>query len=195
MLEVNASELSPVNGQSSRWWCESCAAGLLESSRVDVLDAGVIRLADSGDEAMDGGCEAADGGGEATDGGLDPRVVDAARATGEGILGVTTRGAGGLVAVVGVGGKVPGPFLSAGRGFALWRVAPPSRNRFVLGARLAGASPDVTDSGSPARPIRCPASRLADHATAAVATMPSSAAAIQMIIRRVNFRSRYSAHG
>ncbi len=47
----------------------------------------------------------------------------------------------------------------------------------------AGARPPATDSGSEVRPIRWPAIWLADHAIVAVATIPSSAAVDQMIVR------------
>jgi len=60
---------------------------------------------------------------------------------------------------------------------------------------LAGASPEVTDSGSPARPIRVAASRLADQATVAVATIPSSAAATHNNVRRFTVSPSYSAPG
>jgi hypothetical protein len=46
------------------------------------------------------------------------------------------------------------------------------------GARLLATDRESEDS-----PIRCPASRLADQATAAVATIPSSAAAPQIVVR------------
>jgi hypothetical protein len=62
-------------------------------------------------------------------------------------------------------------------------------------AVLAGASPEVTDSGSPARPIRVAASRLADQATVAVAAIPSSAAATHNNVRRFTAGPSYSASG
>jgi hypothetical protein len=49
---------------------------------------------------------------------------------------------------------------------------------------VAGASPEVTDSGAPASPTLVAARRLADHATVAVATMPSSAAATHSSVWR-----------
>jgi hypothetical protein len=60
---------------------------------------------------------------------------------------------------------------------------------------LVGASPEVTDSGSPARPMRVAASRLADQATVAVAAMPSNAAATHNSVRRFTVRPSYSAPG
>ncbi len=60
---------------------------------------------------------------------------------------------------------------------------------------LVGANPEVTDSGSPARPTRVAASRLADQATVAVAAMPSSAAATHNNVRRFTFNASYSASG
>jgi hypothetical protein len=60
---------------------------------------------------------------------------------------------------------------------------------------LAGASPEVTDSGSPARPIRVTASWLADQATVAVAAIPSSAAATHNNVRRFTVSPSYSASG
>lgn len=60
---------------------------------------------------------------------------------------------------------------------------------------LAGASPEVTDSGSPARPIRVAASRLADQATVAVAAIPSSAAATHNRVWRFTISPSYSAPG
>lgn len=48
-----------------------------------------------------------------------------------------------------------------------------------------GARPLVTDRGSEDRPMCCPASRLADQATAAVTTIPSSAAADHRAVRLV----------
>jgi hypothetical protein len=60
---------------------------------------------------------------------------------------------------------------------------------------LAGARPDVTDSGSPASPTLVAASWLADHATVAVAAMPSSAAATHSNVRRFTGASSYSASG
>jgi hypothetical protein len=60
---------------------------------------------------------------------------------------------------------------------------------------IAGASPDVTDSGAPARPTLVAASRLADQAMVAVATMPSSAAATHNSVRRFTITSSYSRRG
>ena len=60
---------------------------------------------------------------------------------------------------------------------------------------LAGASPDVTDSGVPARPIPLGARWLADQATVAVATIPSSAAATHNIVWRFTITARYSGPG
>jgi len=59
-------------------------------------------------------------------------------------------------------------------------VGPPDRG----GANLA-----VTAIGSPESPIRCAASRLADHATAAVAMIPTKAAVNQSAVRRVMLSS------
>ena len=62
-------------------------------------------------------------------------------------------------------------------------------------AMLAGASPEVTDNGSPARPIRVAASWLADQATVAVAAIPSSAAATHNSVWRFTVSPSYSAPG
>jgi hypothetical protein len=50
--------------------------------------------------------------------------------------------------------------------------------RLVFGAWVArgGASPWITDSGADERPIRCAASWLIDHVSAAVTAIPRSAA-------------------
>jgi hypothetical protein len=60
---------------------------------------------------------------------------------------------------------------------------------------LAGASPVTTDGGSDERPTPGAASWLADQATVAVATMPSTAAAAHNIVRRLTVSSSYSARG
>ena len=51
-----------------------------------------------------------------------------------------------------------------------------------------GTSPLATERGSPARPIFCPASWLASHATAAVATMPRRPPATQSKVRLLTLR-------
>ncbi len=63
------------------------------------------------------------------------------------------------------------------------------------GEVLAGASPEVTDTGSPARPMRVAANWLADQATVAVAAMPSRAAATHNNVRRFTVSRSYSASG
>jgi hypothetical protein len=60
---------------------------------------------------------------------------------------------------------------------------------------VVGANPEVTDSGSPARPMGVAASWLADQATVAVATMPSSAAVTHISVWRFTVRASYSALG
>lgn len=54
-------------------------------------------------------------------------------------------------------------------------------------ARCTGASPLIAEGGAELSPIRCPARRLIDQVSAAVSTMPSSAAAVQAIPSRVGF--------
>jgi hypothetical protein len=91
----------------------------------------------------------------------------------------------------------------APRGFALRpeaayapEVAGAAGARACVGSDgLAGASPEVTDNGSPARPMRVAASRLADQATVAVAAIPSSAAATHNNVRRFTVTASYSASG
>jgi hypothetical protein len=53
----------------------------------------------------------------------------------------------------------------------------------------------TTDGGSDERPTPGAASWLADQATVAVATMPSTAAAAHNIVRRFTVISRYVAGG
>ena len=55
--------------------------------------------------------------------------------------------------------------------------------------------PEVTDKGSPARPILVAASWLADQATVAVATIPSNAAAIHNTVWRFTITASYSGRG
>jgi hypothetical protein len=62
-------------------------------------------------------------------------------------------------------------------------------------AVLVGANPEVTDSGSPARPMRVAASWLADQATVAVAAMPSNAAVTHNNVWRFTVSASYSASG
>jgi hypothetical protein len=54
-------------------------------------------------------------------------------------------------------------------------------------AGCTGARPLIAEGGAELNPIRCPASRLTDHVSAAVSTMPSSAAAVQAAPSRVGF--------
>jgi hypothetical protein len=65
----------------------------------------------------------------------------------------------------------------------------------MTGGVRGGDKLEAIDSGSPDRPIRCPASWLADHATAAVAMIPITAAASQNTGRRVTVIATYSAPG
>ncbi len=97
--------------------------------------------------------------------------------TGPAVVGATTTGGGALVAV-GVDGAL------AGRRRPVTVRCPPA-----AGGVVAGASPDTTDSGSAASPIRCAESWLAAQATAAAAAIPSRAAATDMIARRLMVRS------
>jgi hypothetical protein len=60
------------------------------------------------------------------------------------------------------------------------------RDRTCTGG--GGTRPLATESGSPASPIFCPASWLASHATAAVATMPSRPPATQSKVRLLTLR-------
>lgn len=104
-------------------------------------------------------------------------------------IGVTGSGVGALVVedVVAVGGDW---WRAVRRGCAGVFCAGPA------GAEvLAGARPEVTDNGSPARPTLVAASWLADQATVAVAAMPSSAVATHSIVRRFTVRASYSAPG
>jgi hypothetical protein len=57
----------------------------------------------------------------------------------------------------------------------------------------AGARPETTDGGSDESPIPGATSWLADQATVAVATMPSTAAPAHNIVRRVTVTSSYCA--
>ena len=108
-------------------------------------------------------------------------------------VGVTGTGAGAL-GTEGVGTGPAGAGRAGGCGFArlfaTWWLRAGGR-----AGVLSGASPEVTDSGAPARPTLVPASRLADQATVAVATMPSSAAATHNIVRRFTVTGRYSGPG
>jgi len=52
-------------------------------------------------------------------------------------------------------------------------------------AGLGGASPLMTDRGSDESPIRCAASLVTDHVSAAVTAIPSSAANAHRRLRRV----------
>jgi hypothetical protein len=103
-------------------------------------------------------------------------------ASGTAVVGATTTGGGAPVAV-GVDGVVAAGTL-AGR-----RRPVTVRCPVVAGWVGAGASPDTTDSGSAASPIRCAESWLAAQATAAAAAIPSRAAATDMIARRLMVRS------
>jgi hypothetical protein len=53
-------------------------------------------------------------------------------------------------------------------------------------AGRTGASPLIAEGGAELSPIRCPARRLTDQVSAAVTTMPSSAAAVQATPSRVD---------
>ena len=55
-----------------------------------------------------------------------------------------------------------------------------------------GARRPRADSGSDERPIHCPANWLADHARAALRTMPSKAAEIQITVLRVSGPGPYA---
>ena len=52
-------------------------------------------------------------------------------------------------------------------------------------AGRTGASPLIAEGGAELNPIRCPARRLTDQVSAAVTTIPSSAAAVQATPSRV----------
>jgi hypothetical protein len=60
---------------------------------------------------------------------------------------------------------------------------------------LVGANCEVTDNGSPARPMRVAANCVADQATVAVAAIPSSAALTHNNVRRFTVRASYLASG
>jgi hypothetical protein len=106
--------------------------------------------------------------------------------------GAALEGAGGTVAVEGVAGWLEA--VGAGAGAA---AGDRGTRRVCLGGRcfagrggrvagrLIGASSVATESGSEDRPIRWPASWLADQANAAVSTIPSIAAATETNVRRV----------
>ena len=108
-------------------------------------------------------------------------------------LGVTGTGDGALDTDR-VGADLAGAGRAGRCGFvrvvAVWRLRAGGR-----AGVLTGASPEVTDSGAPARPTLVDASRLADQATVAVATMPSNAAATHNIARRFTVTGRYSGPG
>jgi hypothetical protein len=133
-------------------------------------------------------------------GALEPGVLDIARALGDGdgvVLaggaavdaggGALGAGAGPGRAVVLVAGGACGSGACGSGARAVRRPVRRGRREAARGRAegvRAGASPCATDSGSAERPIRWPASRLAAQATAAVATIPSSAAAVHAIVRR-----------
>jgi hypothetical protein len=114
--------------------------------------------------------------------GVDWLGGDGLALAGAGVAGTTTGALGctGAAATATVAVTIGGVLARARAG--LCALAGLAR---CAGARraAAGARPLATDSGSEARPIRCPASWLADHATAAAATIPSSAATQNMTLR------------
>jgi len=69
------------------------------------------------------------------------------------------------------------------------------RRETVWRAGGGGASAPRADSGSEESPMRCPASWLADHASAAVRTIPSNAAEIQMTVLRVTSPQNVASEG
>lgn len=96
------------------------------------------------------------------------------------VAGAARPGEGGAAGAldVGVWGMVGAAVAGCGRaGTGSTAVGCETLCRAGLRTRtvLVGASPLAADSGTPARPMCCPASKLADHATAAVHTMPRSA--------------------
>lgn len=82
------------------------------------------------------------------------------------------------------GGDIGGASAAA---TALPRGSPGCAAAFVTGVGVRGARFETTESGSEPRPILWVASWLADQATAALAAIPSSAATIQIRLRRSTF--------
>jgi hypothetical protein len=91
-------------------------------------------------------------------------------------------GAAGVLVAVGVPARAP-----AGRLGASWLGAGSGVAPAACRAGCTGARPLIAEGGAELNPIRCPASRLTDHVSAAVSTMPSSAAAVQAAPSRVGF--------
>ena len=89
-------------------------------------------------------------------------------------------GATGVLVAGGVPGWAPAGWLGAGW-LGAGSVAAPAACR----AGRNGASPLIAEGGAELNPIRCPARRLTDQVSAAVTTMPSSAAAVQATPSRV----------
>ena len=98
------------------------------------------------------------------------------------MVGTTTGALGATGAAATVAGAIAAGVDFAGVRAGLRALAGSAR---CTGAARAGAGarPLAPDSGSEAMPIRCPASWLADHATAAAATIPRSAAMQNMTLR------------
>ncbi len=121
------------------------------------------------------------GGGDGLEGG-EVTGDDVVGATGTAVVGAATTGGGVLVAV----GVVAAGAVARDRRLGVCRrPASASLDGARPGLVVAGASPDATDRGSAASPIRCVESWLPAQATAAAAAIPSRAASTDMIARRL----------
>jgi hypothetical protein len=83
-----------------------------------------------------------------------------------------------------VAGGVPAWARAAWLG-AGWLGAGSGAAPAICRAGRTGASPLIAEGGAELNPIRCPARRLTDQVSAAVTTIPSSAAAVQATPSRV----------